>query len=542
MMGPGLLWRTLRYLPLRQLWFLFRNRLPGKAPVRLPATTPLGYFLRVDEADRISTYQYGTFTFLNQSITFPTVIDWNEARFGKLWTYNLTYFDYLNQPGLTPNQGVALINEFIRVIAGIRDGLEPYPTSLRLQNWIQFVSRHQLQDATINSWLWAQTNWLRRHLEYHLGGNHLLENGFALLQAAFYFHDHDLCRQASALIREQLTAQVLADGLHEERSLMYHQGLLHQLLNVVQSVQHSSWQPDLDLPRFLRQKASHMLTGLQAVTFRNGQIPMVNDAACGVAPTTAHLWAKASRILPVMPPVPAWYRLLPGASGYRMFRQQRYELFADVGAIGPNHQPGHAHADSLSFLLHVDNHPIFVDMGVSTYEAGRQRAYERSTAAHNTVAVDGLDSSEVWAVFRVGRRAFTTVLVDTETTLQASHNGYRHRNVLHERTWVLEANRVIITDRLLHAHTKQLAGQTGMARFHPAAGLLPEQVGDTWQIGPITMQWQAENSPVVSLRRGERANGFNQRLETHYLEVAFTNCLKTSIILTDEHTIPNVLF
>ena len=34
-----------------------------------------------------------------------------------------------------------------------------------------------------------------------------------------------------------------------------------------------------------------------------------------------------------------------------------------------------------------------------------RRRYDRSTAAHNTVSIDGTDSSEVWQIFRVGRRA-----------------------------------------------------------------------------------------------------------------------------------------
>ena len=44
------------------------------------------------------------------------------------------------------------------------------------------------------------------------------------------------------------------------------------------------------------------------------------------------------------------------------------------------------------------------DTGCSTYVPGPVRSYERGTRAHNTVVVDGRDSSEVWASHRVGRR------------------------------------------------------------------------------------------------------------------------------------------
>ena len=37
------------------------------------------------------------FTFLNKSQFFTSEIDWEFGDYGKLWTYNLTYFDFLNQ-------------------------------------------------------------------------------------------------------------------------------------------------------------------------------------------------------------------------------------------------------------------------------------------------------------------------------------------------------------------------------------------------------------------------------------------------------------
>ena len=49
---------------------------------------------------------------------------------------------------------------------------------------------------------------------------------------------------------------------------------------------------------------------------------------------------------------------------------------------------------------------MLVNTGISQYGEGKERNRQRSTAAHNTVEVDGENSSEVWAGFRVARRAF----------------------------------------------------------------------------------------------------------------------------------------
>ena len=76
-------------------------------------------------------------------------LDWNYNVFGKLWTYNLNYFDYLNQENITKEQGIYLINDFIKNREIIIDGFEPYPISLRAINWIKFLSRYQINEIAV---------------------------------------------------------------------------------------------------------------------------------------------------------------------------------------------------------------------------------------------------------------------------------------------------------------------------------------------------------------------------------------------------------
>src|SRR5699024_9499842 len=128
----------------------------------------------------------------NQPHTFRDSIDWNYNKYGKLWAYNLNYFDYLQQSDITKEQGLELIHDFIDQIEDNREGLEPYPISLRGINWIVFLSRHGVEDAGIDASLYAQYQILLDNLEYHVDGNHLLENGCSLLFGACYFQDDQL--------------------------------------------------------------------------------------------------------------------------------------------------------------------------------------------------------------------------------------------------------------------------------------------------------------------------------------------------------------
>src|SRR5260370_1258281 len=82
----------------------------------------------------------------------------------------------------------------------------------------------------------------------------------------------------------------------------------------------------------------------------------------------------------------------------------------------------------------------------------RARRHERSTAAHSTVQVDGADSTEVWGVFRAGRRARVSglaVLADSSgLACEAVHDGFRRLpgRPLHRRRWSLTEGGLRVED------------------------------------------------------------------------------------------------
>ena len=135
-----------------------------------------------------------------------------------------------------PESGV----RFCRVARGAA-GLEPYPVSRRITNWCMcFIGRERsrtLGDAAFRDTLWAslceQADHLQRRLEWHLLGNHLLENAVALSLIGSCF-DHPAAKAWLSVGREilarELPEQVLADGGHFERSPMYYSREIDTLL------------------------------------------------------------------------------------------------------------------------------------------------------------------------------------------------------------------------------------------------------------------------------------------------------------------------
>jgi len=143
-------------------------------------------------------------------------------------------------------------------------------------------------------------------------------------------------------------------------------------------------------------------------------------------------------------------------SGYIRLTSPEAVAICDVAPVGPGHQPGHAHADTLSFELSVRGRRRIVNSGTSTYERNDLRAWQRSTEAHNTVVVNGENSSDVWAAFRVGRRArikHTDAGIDTTkgaSWATGTHDGYARlrQGALHLRRWELSERELVVRDSL----------------------------------------------------------------------------------------------
>ena len=353
--------------------------------------------------------------FLNKTRKLGKVaMDWRCMDAAKLWRYNLHYFDYLHWDSHSREAKSELIDSWIRSNpAGAPDAWEPYPVSLRTVNWMKFfllIGRDGEVSSTWKQSFAEQLLWLEVNLEYHLLANHLLKNAKALVFSGVYFCG-DMARRhlgiGMHLMLEETAEQILADGGHFERSPMYHCIVLEDVLDVINLLNTNAdlvMTADLDL---LRRVASRGMRFLEDILGADGEIPLFNDAAFGISPEPSELLAYGQRVLGRRPAErPAGpTRVCLSDTGYYGYRYNGDSLLIDCGPIGPDYQPGHGHCDTLSYELCIDGRRVIVDSGVHDYEKSELRQYVRSTAAHNTVRIDGMEQSEIWGAFRVARRA-----------------------------------------------------------------------------------------------------------------------------------------
>lgn len=285
---------------------------------------------------------------------------------------------------------------------------------------------------------WTQAAYLHERVEWDLLGNHVLRDAVGLAWAGRWFKGDApkrWLRTAETIVSAQLNEQVLPDGGHYERSAMYHVHVLKDLFVLAQLVDSET------LRGRIIEACGRMAEYLAWARHPDGGVCLFNDATLNgsAAPIDALAACRALFGVDVEPDARRGGRYFAD-TGLIAWHDDVWSVFFDVGPIAADCQPGHGHADALTIEASCRGHRLIVDPGAFAYDDDARRRYDRSTAAHNTVCLNDADSSEVWSVFRVGRRATTTVtrcdLGASGVTATATHDGYRRLpgRPMHTRT------------------------------------------------------------------------------------------------------------
>lgn len=284
-----------------------------------------------------------------------------------------------------------------------QDAWHPYVISRRIPVWVKLFSRFPPGGGTVEkvlASLTAQARWLRRNLEFDLGGNHLLQNLRGLAVAGAFLDGPEAdgwLRTVEKLLRAELEEQILEDGEHFERSPMYHVDALLALADIREAfgTVFREW------PGVLEDSIEKMANFLGHILHPDGQIPLFGDSTLDLTPNPRDVFDRLKMDFPVLQPENAESY---SVGDYWVYRERGNFLIFDAGPVGPDHLPAHAHADLLTLEASWGGKRLFVDAGVYDYEDSAERAFCRSTAAHNTLQINGENQCDVWGRFRMGRR------------------------------------------------------------------------------------------------------------------------------------------
>ncbi len=537
-------WQTVKYLKAVQVygrvWFRLYRPHPDERPAPLRRCVNNLFVPVCRKAPSMTSPD--ELRFLSQSASICSPSDWNKPSLSKLWLYNLHYFDDFNAKGsdVRVSWHKDLAKRWIQDNPiGEGNGWEPYPTSLRLVNWIKWVLQGQNPDQEIIHSLAVQARWLRKRLEIHLLGNHLFANAKALIFAGLFFQGDEAekwLKKGLDLLARELPEQVLDDGGHFERSPMYHAIILEDLLDLVNILRSygrtvpQSWFTSID----------KMFTWLYGMSHPDGEISFFNDATFGIAPCIDTLLAYSNRLEVIDD---AGNRPEDGITffeqtGYLRWQHQAAVALLDVAPIGPDYLPGHAHADSLSFELSLFDQRVFVNSGTSQYGNNAERQKERGTAAHNTVVVNEANSSDVWGAFRVAQRAkITHLAIDSDSdfiSVDSAHDGYTQLpgKPVHRRKWKFRKGVLQIIDQL-SSHQDNAAV---LFHLHPAIVIIEKSRNH------VTLRLPSDHKVKLLVAKGKSLNlvpstwhpGFGESLTTSTIFIPFSSRENITEIFWDD--------
>jgi uncharacterized heparinase superfamily protein len=343
------------------------------------------------------------------------------------------------------------------------DAWHPYAISQRIGNWVAAITlMPELASAETAASVSAQARYLARNVEDDILGNHVIANARALVLAGRALDDRQLLDGGLAILRREVAQQVLPDGGHYERSPLYHLLVLRDLLEVRAAAElHSLGDPIDRMRRFAA-----------ALQRPDGLPAPFNDAPLELAPQLDL-------------PAPELGTTVFPETGYVVVRDNDLWLAFDCGPPAPPFLPAHAHADALSFQLWHAGRAAVLDPGTSTYEPGAVREEERSTRAHATATVGGLEQFAQWGAFRSG--PLPTVRLVGPLEAEASYLG-----VVHRRSIELRGD-VVISDEANGEVSSRL----------PVADHV-ELAPDGWEVGHVAEGFGRRSRVRIAVRRGDR--------------------------------------
>ena len=315
-------------------------------------------------------------------------------------------------------------------------------------------SLHSATWAALASMLDSHATLISRRLSRHSSsGNHLIAECAGLCYAGVLFPEHPraaLWRATGVtLLQREAQRQVLADGGGIEQALHYHLFVV-DLLGLVARLLAS--RGETDAPE-IAAAAARGRTFLAALARGPEELPPIGDADSGAA-LTPHLRMSFPAISADRPEVTTFPE-----SGYTRCEvrgKPPIDLLIDHGPLGMAPAFGHGHADALAVVLSVHGEALLIDPGTYGYNLGAAwRRYFRSTQAHNTVCVDGLDQAQQSGSFQWTQPYRARCVTqdggdgDTVCRLVLRHDGYERVGIVHWRgVLVRRDGTLLIWDRL----------------------------------------------------------------------------------------------
>jgi uncharacterized heparinase superfamily protein len=326
----------------------------------------------------------------------------------------------------------------------------PHSVSLRILHWGRYLAwaddtiDHDVREAMIHQ-VAKNAAFLADHVEYDIGGNHLVENAVALVTAGVITGTDRLVDRGVSIFERTTNTQFLSDGGHFERSPMYHTIVTTRFLTAIDLLELSG----RSVPSQLRSTTAKALGFLDQLRPPDGRIPLFHDSVYGEA-------LSLSACLEYGEGVGVEARTPRGGgnkdskrsselpeSGYYLLGGPADAMLCAGGPIADPSLPAHAHVHPGHVSLYLEERPMLTDSGTYTYASGKRRTRARSIGGHNTVRVADTEPVAIAGSFLMGDPVVpraslhegTVTALSTRYETEFDHAYSHRRDVFYADNW-----------------------------------------------------------------------------------------------------------
>jgi hypothetical protein len=205
---------------------------------------------------------------------------------------------------------------------------------------------------------------------------------------------------------------------------------------------------------------------------------------------------------------------------------------------GINGKGSHTHCDKLSLVFRLDAEDVFCDSGSRCYTRSAElRNQDRSTRAHNTLAIDGEDqntlSSDPRLLFQCGNEAaVSSISSDGNKMVRASHQGYSRLGIEHQRSVQLDEASLLVGDEVSGAgeHRIELRYILGPA-WNASSEMMSGQTVRCVITGPrrMTLECASESPLKLIFTPAEISREYGAALPVNCIRIQTTACLPAKV-------------
>ena len=300
-------------------------------------------------------------------------------------------------------------------------------------------------------------------------------------------------------LENQLACQLYPDGGHVSRNPKIQMDFLRDLLGIRAALLTAYF----IAPNWLNQAISRMASMLQGMRMGDGGLARFNGAGSEEPREIGKLLSKVK----LRGKAPSAYL----HSGFYRLETGKTILIMDAGAPPTRGENKWGHAGTLSFELSVGRERLIVNCGATNFMGEDWRQVLRSTAAHSTVSVDDVNSSELSTPGEFNRKPINVHCSRKEirgkAVIEARSSGYSEIfDLIHQRIIMMSPDGSEILGEDLFDGS---GGRKYVVRFHlhpnvkatvikhGKAVLLKPRRGSGWKFAANNLPKELEDSIYV---------------------------------------------